>query len=318
MKGTQQRSAVSKSIDVPDHPGQDRYVDARLHHDLADFVTLTHPLLQGDPVRHTIALSALDQTLRVPEIMADPPVLLTVHRGDLLAGAAVCTPPHDLIVSALPPECADAAVELLARRDAGVPGVVGPRDEAAAFARSWSARTGASVHERMAMRLFALHQLTPPNGVRGAARQAGDGDIELLAQWRADFSEEATGGLRGHGTALQQTQRSLAAGGAALLWEVAGKPVAWASTRVPVVAMSRIGPVYTPPQHRGQGYGTAVTASAASWAQQAGAEHVLLFTDLANPITNTIYPRIGFRPVHDAVEIAFTPASRSQSGDRTH
>ncbi|MFY9807786.1 MAG: GNAT family N-acetyltransferase [Pseudonocardiaceae bacterium] len=55
-------------------------------------------------------------------------------------------------------------------------------------------------------------------------------------------------------------------------------------------------------------YGRAVTAAAADWAQQAGAKHVVLTTDLANPISNAIYPRIGFCPMHDAVEIAFTPA----------
>jgi hypothetical protein len=60
-----------------------------------------------------------------------------------------------------------------------------------------------------------------------------------------------------------------------------------------------------------------VTSAAAGWAQQAGARHVVLFADLANRITNVIYPRIGFRPVHDAVEFAFTPAPVPQSGDRT-
>ncbi|MBA2473479.1 MAG: GNAT family N-acetyltransferase [Pseudonocardiales bacterium] len=71
-----------------------------------------------------------------------------------------------------------------------------------------------------------------------------------------------------------------------------------------------IGPVYTPPQYRGHGYGSAVTAAAAGWAQQALAKHVVLHTDLANQISNAIYPRIGFRPMHDAVEITFTPAPR--------
>jgi predicted GNAT family acetyltransferase len=81
--------------------------------------------------------------------------------------------------------------------------------------------------------------------------------------------------------------------------------------------MSRIAPVFTLPQHRGHGYGSAVTAAAAGWARLAGARHVVLFTDLANRITNVIYPRIGFRPAHDAVEFAFTPAPVPQSGDRT-
>jgi predicted GNAT family acetyltransferase len=40
---------------------------------------------------------------------------------------------------------------------------------------------------------------------------------------------------------------------------------------------------------------------------------VVLTTDLANPISNAIYPRIGFRPTHDAVEIAFKPALGPQN-----
>jgi predicted GNAT family acetyltransferase len=39
----------------------------------------------------------------------------------------------------------------------------------------------------------------------------------------------------------------------------------------------------------------------------AGARHVVLFTDLANPVSNSIYPKIGYRPVHDAVNVAFDP-----------
>jgi predicted GNAT family acetyltransferase len=33
-----------------------------------------------------------------------------------------------------------------------------------------------------------------------------------------------------------------------------------------------------------------------------------LFTDLANPTSNSIYQKIGYRPVFDICEIEFTPA----------
>ena len=69
--------------------------------------------------------------------------------------------------------------------------------------------------------------------------------------------------------------------------------------------MSRIASVWTPPEHRGRGFGSAATAAASRWALDAGAEHVVLFTDLANPVSNSIYPKIGYRPVHDAVDLAF-------------
>jgi predicted GNAT family acetyltransferase len=34
---------------------------------------------------------------------------------------------------------------------------------------------------------------------------------------------------------------------------------------------------------------------------------VLLYTDLANPTTNRLHPRLGFRPRYDALELRFTP-----------
>jgi predicted GNAT family acetyltransferase len=294
-------------------------VDTRLHHDVAKFVALTRPLLESDPVRHTVAVTVSQVLIRVPGSTGDPPVLLTVHDGERLTGAAICTPPRGLIVSALPPESTGVAVERLALECPCLPGAFGPRDVAEVFVRRWTACTGASVHEQMAQRLYALHRLTPPVGVPGTVRQAGVGDVELLAQWRQDFADEATGGLRGHGSAAQQTRQARAAGTVALLWEIAGRPVAWASATAPLAGMSRIAPVFTVPQQRGHGYGSAVTAAAAGWARRAGARHVVLFTDLANRITNVIYPRIGFRPVHDAVDFGFTPAPAPvpQPGDRT-
>jgi predicted GNAT family acetyltransferase len=74
---------------------------------------------------------------------------------------------------------------------------------------------------------------------------------------------------------------------------------------MPAAGMSRIGPVWTPPEHRGHGYGSAATAAASRWALDADAAHVVLFTDLANPISNSIYPKIGYQPVHDVVDLAF-------------
>ena len=122
---------------------------------------------------------------RVPRITVGTPVLLTVSSGAILRGVAVCTPPREVLVSGLPAQCAGAAVDVLSRAYPRLHGVVGPRPEAEGFARSWSARTGVSAHERVAQRAFTLHRLIPPGGVRGAARRAGVSDLELLSRWRS-------------------------------------------------------------------------------------------------------------------------------------
>ena len=60
-----------------------------------------------------------------------------------------------------------------------------------------------------------------------------------------------------------------------------------------------------PDSVRGHGYGSAVTAAAARQAWLGGAHDVVLFADLANPISNAIYQRIGFEPVCDSLRIDF-------------
>ena len=96
------------------------------------------------------------------------------------------------------------------------------------------------------------------------------------------------------------------AGGHVVLWTVDGEPVAMARVHGCLLGMSRIGPVYTPPQHRGHGYGAAVTAQAVRHAWSRGARDVVLFADDANPVSNRIYRRLGFVPVGENVQYAFT------------
>ena len=63
--------------------------------------------------------------------------------------------------------------------------------------------------------------------------------------------------------------------------------------------------VYTPPAHRNRGYASAAVAALSQQLLDAGWEFCALFTDLANPTSNSIYQRIGYRPVADFDEYIF-------------
>jgi uncharacterized protein len=68
----------------------------------------------------------------------------------------------------------------------------------------------------------------------------------------------------------------------------------------------RIGPVYTPPEERGHGYASNLTAWVSQTLLDEGRRFCFLYADLGNPTSNKIYQAIGYEPVTDALMVAFT------------
>jgi predicted GNAT family acetyltransferase len=102
-----------------------------------------------------------------------------------------------------------------------------------------------------------------------------------------------------------------------MVWETPeGEPAGMAAANRMVAEMVRIGPVYTPPAHRRRGIGAAVTAALSRAALDAGAREVLLFTDLSNPSTNSLYQRLGYAPVGDRLSLELPPAGPATPGGR--
>jgi GNAT superfamily N-acetyltransferase len=280
--------------------------DVTVVDDVAAFAGLAGPLLAADPVRHTVQLAVLDRAVR-----AGVPIglMLVAREAGRVVGVALSRPGRRLMVSAMPVSCAGPVADLLARVQPGAAGFSGPAPETEAFARIAADRLGAGLRAGQGTRLHALGELVDPTGVPGRARPGGEPDVELLAGWRVGFASEVGGAWWRPLTAQEAVRRSMQVGGAEVIWEVGGTPVAQASAGPVLAGTARIDPVYTPPEQRRHGYAAAVTAAASRWALDAGAQRVLLFTDAANPTTNALYPRIGYRPVLDFAAIDLVPAT---------
>ena len=92
------------------------------------------------------------------------------------------------------------------------------------------------------------------------------------------------------------------------LWEDAGAPVSLAGFSGRTPTGIRIGPVYTPPEHRRRGYASTLVADLSAWLLDQGHRACFLYTDLANPTSNRIYVEIGYERVCDAMEFSFGEA----------
>ncbi|MGW0364762.1 GNAT family N-acetyltransferase [Streptomyces sp. NPDC002990] len=269
--------------------------------DLAAYLAAAGPAVAARPVSNTVLLTTAD-TLerRGPHAYgrADPFFGWWTGTDGAVAGGLLCTPPHPLLLGALPVEAVRALADALATEPllAGISGFNARRSDADALAAAWP-RPSRLTEEN---RLYRLARLVAPDPVpAGRVRHATERDLPLLLTWIEAFNRECGQ----PGAASPAALRDRLSYGGLLLWEHAGSPVSLASFSRPIGATARVGPVYTPPGQRGCGYAAGVTHAASAAAYAAGASEVVLFTDLANPTSNGIYLRLGYAPVEDRAEV---------------
>ncbi|WP_169948411.1 GNAT family N-acetyltransferase [Microbispora sp. H11081] len=255
--------------------------------------------LAARPDLHTMLLSGLEAIERLRSGGKNPPTVLgwwQEPEETATTAAFVWAPPHLLAASRLSQVAATHLAELLSAQAHPFTQFLADAASVHAFSEAWRTTTDSTPKDGPHLRLHRLERLVGPDvAPPGAPREATDGDRALLHDWCTRFVMEA-GSLGADLDAFVDERLSL---GGWRLWEVGDEPVAMAAMTSVVAGAARITPVYTLPVHRGRGYGSAVTTAVSQAARDAGAEHVLLFTDLANPTSNSVYQRIGYRPVLD-------------------
>jgi predicted GNAT family acetyltransferase len=157
----------------------------------------------------------------------------------------------------------------------------------------------------------AMHELTvvmdPAHPPAGRLREPSDAERSTLIDWMGAFIAEA--GVVADADIAGHVDVRLRLGGL-LVWDDGGA-VSLVGMQPRVAGVVRIGPVYTPPEHRRRGYAGAAVAQACRRALAEGVERCTLFTDLANPTSNKIYAEVGFRRMSDWEEHVFDPPAES-------
>ena len=183
-----------------------------------------------------------------------------------------------------------------------IPGVIGPVQIIEAFVEHWKRMMRGPVETKMHQRVYELRAVRLPPLPEGHYRVAFLEESQTIAKWLTAFSKEALG--EGAGNALERS-KALIADGRIFVWQNNGEAVSMAMKTRPIAHSITIGSVYTPPEHRRQGYATALVARLSQHLLDSGYRFVNLFTDLENPTSNSIYQKIGYHPVCDFRMISF-------------
>ncbi len=253
-------------------------------------------MLAAEPVRHNLILSLLNERAARPE----PGRYWVAAAGGRVAGVVFQSPTtFPAVASPMGRHVIDAMVDTIAGAGMSLPGVNAEAGTAAEFAGQWAERLKTPAVPEQGMRLYEAVELSGVTPANGRLRVATAADRELASEWIRAFQEE-TGAPGGDPAVL--AARWIGAG-QLWLWED-GRPVTMAFARGPVESVFRVGYVYTPPDRRGRGYGTSCVYELSRRILERG-ERPCLYTDLANPTSNSIYRRIGYRPGAEWVRYRF-------------
>jgi predicted GNAT family acetyltransferase len=250
--------------------------------------------LRARPVEHNVLLGLLEDRIAVPVAGR----YWWVEREGQVVAFAFQSPITFLAgITASDRQAAAALAEAVAATEPGIPALVGEAGAAATFAGWYATLRKTPVTPLEGQRLYRLGTLVPPTGVAGSLRLATAEDEPLVVAWSVEFVRDIGG--ENSEDAAQSAKRRLAEG-RVWIWED-GSPVSVAMVPATVERVSRVGFVYTPPEHRRRGYAAALTAAVSERCLAAGADTCVLFTQLSNPTSNAIYQRIGYEAVQEAV-----------------
>lgn len=285
--------------------------------DPAAFLTRAGAHLAADPVLNTVVASVTARMaqegdgdggdhLEVPRWW----VLVTDDAGEVVGAGMRTAPflPYPLYLLPMPDAAAAELARALHARGEPLGGVNGARPAVDVCAAEWTALTGEPTRVEIHTRLFELVALTMPAPVPGRLRAATEADLDLALDWfrrfKAEADEQAGRAPTRSGEHFDAgfVRQRIAAGGVWLWVDETGRVVHLTATSVPAYDVVRIGPVFTPREHRGRGYAASAVAEVSQRLLGEGLR-VCLFADQANPTSNALYQRLGYRPVVDMAEV---------------
>ena len=190
------------------------------------------------------------------------------------------------------------------------------------FVGPWSqcrdARSALGLNDRATVldsreQLYALDldRLRVPDDLasgRLTCRLPREDELDILADWRADYSIEALG-LPGSpeltATSRVEIGRLQAERSQWILEDHHGRPVSYSAFNARLPDVVQIGGVWTPVELRGRGYGRAVVAGSLLDARSHGVTRAVLFTGEENLSARRAYESLGFRVVSDYALVIF-------------
>lgn len=258
-------------------------------------VELAGGWLSSQPVVNNLILTLVADRVAYPQ----PGRYWVVTDGRQPIGV-VLQSPLDLpaAITPMPADAVDTVVAAIVDAGVTLPGVAGDAGTAARFAGQWTELTGAGAEPFNGQRIYELEGVPTLGNAPGHLRRAEAADRHLILGWMHGFGEDT-----GERPLSEEVLARRIAAGQFWLWQH-DDACSVAAHTAPVGGVTRIQAVYTPPTLRCRGYAGACVSALSAGLHDAG-HRCILYTDLANPVSNKLYRRIGYRSAAECLRYRF-------------
>ncbi len=286
-------------------------MEPRFFNDIDEFYDVAFPFLVEHEAENNLLLSILNSLKENIDVYGKKfPLLFSISVANVVKLIALRTPPYDLLISYTDDlRTIDLLSEELAKRGEILPGVLSFKAAADSFTEQWCEINSLKYDLFRKERIYKLKKVSEVTLGNRKFSVAHKDHQELVFKWSGEMIRESLD--YGTDEEIQRTVDVLREQFEKdniiiyLLFEN-DEPVSMARKAGKTPNGNFINLVYTPKALRRRGYATECVAKLSKLLLDEGNKYCFLFTDLSNPTSNSIYQKIGYRPVIDENHYKFS------------
>jgi predicted GNAT family acetyltransferase len=278
------------------------------YEDVRKFNELVFPFLLNCEAENNLLFSILNVLKEDLYRYGDKkPTLSFITENDNIKLVSIRTPPHNQILSYTDNlQTIDVLVDSLIKRNINIPGVLGIKEAAEEFVKLWCRKKEIKVKLVTNERIYKLEHVAKKTLGKNKFIKATLEYEDLILKWAREFMVEAFPERSKEiiEQSIKRIKMAIRSGKIFLLLDN-NEPVSMVQKAGKTPNGNSLNFVYTPPELRRRGYATECVAKLSKYLLEEGNKFCFLFTDLMNPTSNSIYQKIGYRPVIDVDEFQF-------------
>ena len=268
-----------------------------------EFFKKTHETLEKDEVKGNLIFGLANNLIKNKNQFGnDDPFYSIIYNENIIKIIGLMTLPHPINIFQncnYDDHSMNKFINNIAEHYSDIPGINGEKKISEIFIEKWIKINKCKIILDKNLRCYKLEKVNNYNKPAGKFRKAEIFDIDIIKEFTLKFSEEINDPVK-EGIKLMNTITENINDGLYYVWEN-NNIVSIAKKARPTKNGMAINSVYTPKEYRQKGYATAVVAELSRTILNSGKKFCTLFTDLANPTSNSIYQKIGYKIEFDNI-----------------